>query len=406
MKLMSSSTCSRGSPPMDVDAEARRAGRHLLGSCRAFVVPSVGRSESGWPCSALTSAKCRPERVRRRRRRRAPGARRGSARGARPTRSRSAPGAITREVGPREGLERAPQLRQRPVVGELDDPAVEPRVRLGDRAAVARQRRRLHVRDVPGELVDRPRRQARDGEPRAELLERRADDVGLEQLAAGRPPDAGAAERRDLDDAEGLEAAERLADRRLAGAELARDLRLDDPRVRAGSGRSRIPSSSRSLTWSARTQRGSVPGGHRPAALRMPDRRDGRRRGGSAAAGAPGSRPTPADPSTRIRSPVAIRCVASDVPMTAGMPNSRASTAGCERRAAGVRDEAGDLGEQHDPGRVGHLAHEDVAVGDLVELVDGPDDPRDALDHARRPGDAGDPRPRAAPTAPRWNRSG
>ena len=35
-------------------------------------------------------------------------------------------------------------------------------------------------------------------------------------------------------------------------------------------------------------------------------------------------------PSTRIRSPVAIRFVATDVPMTAGIPNSRASTAGCE----------------------------------------------------------------------------
>src|SRR3954468_8934256 len=39
---------------------------------------------------------------------------------------------------------------------------------------------------------------------------------------------------------------------------------------------------------------------------------------------------TPVDPSTRIRSPVLIRFVAIDVPMTAGMPNSRDSTAGCE----------------------------------------------------------------------------
>ena len=35
-------------------------------------------------------------------------------------------------------------------------------------------------------------------------------------------------------------------------------------------------------------------------------------------------------PSTRIRSPVAMRFVAIDVPMTAGIPNSRDSTAGCE----------------------------------------------------------------------------
>src|SRR5690242_6195371 len=39
---------------------------------------------------------------------------------------------------------------------------------------------------------------------------------------------------------------------------------------------------------------------------------------------------TPVEPSTRIRSPVLIRFVAIDVPMTAGMPNSRERTAGCE----------------------------------------------------------------------------
>jgi len=41
-------------------------------------------------------------------------------------------------------------------------------------------------------------------------------------------------------------------------------------------------------------------------------------------------RTTPAVPSTRMRSPVLIRRVASDVPTTAGMPNSRARTAGCD----------------------------------------------------------------------------
>ena len=60
------------------------------------------------------------------------------------------------------------------------------------------------------------------------------------------------------------------------------------------------------------------------------------------------------------------------------------------RRAARVGHEPGDLREQHDPRRVRHLADEDVALADLVELVDGLDDARDPLDDAGRPGDPGD----------------
>src|SRR5688572_13020579 len=60
--------------------------------------------------------------------------------------------------------------------------------------------------------------------------------------------------------------------------------------------------------------------------------------------------------------------------------------------AAGVGNEPGDLREQDDPGRVRHLADEDVAVTDLVEFVNRPYDPGDPLDHARR---ATDPRDQA-----------
>ena len=59
-------------------------------------------------------------------------------------------------------------------------------------------------------------------------------------------------------------------------------------------------------------------------------------------------------------------------------------------RPAGVGDEPGDLGEQDDPGRVGHLADQDVAVADVVEVVDRADDPRDPLDDPRRARDAAD----------------
>ena len=58
------------------------------------------------------------------------------------------------------------------------------------------------------------------------------------------------------------------------------------------------------------------------------------------------------------------------------------------RRAAGIGDEPGDLGEQDDPGRVGHLADQEVAVAHGIELVDRQHDPGDALDDTRRAGDA------------------
>ena len=39
-------------------------------------------------------------------------------------------------------------------------------------------------------------------------------------------------------------------------------------------------------------------------------------------------------------------------------------------RAARLGDQAADLGEEHDPRRVRHPAHEDVALADLVELIE------------------------------------
>jgi hypothetical protein len=60
---------------------------------------------------------------------------------------------------------------------------------------------------------------------------KRFPETRLEQLVSGRAADAGAAAWQDLDDAEGFATAERLADGRLARAELARDARLDDPGV-------------------------------------------------------------------------------------------------------------------------------------------------------------------------------
>ena len=72
--------------------------------------------------------------------------------------------------------------------------------------------------------------------------------------------------------------------------------------------------------------------------------------------------------------------VASWVPTTAGMPNSRLSDGRVRGQPAGIGDEAGDLGEQHDPRRVGHVADEDVAGANVVELVLAQHDARHALD--------------------------
>src|SRR5450759_4520512 len=51
---------------------------------------------------------------------------------------------------------------------------------------------------------------------------------------------------------------------------------------------------------------------------------------------------------------------------------------------ARVVHDAYDLCEYYDPGRVLHLADEDVSRPDIIELVLAEDDPRDALDDARR----------------------
>ena len=85
-----------------------------------------------------------------------------------------------------------------------------------------------------------------------------------------------------------------------------------------------------------------------------------------------------------------MRWVAFDVPTTAGSANSRATTAGCAGHAAGVGDEAADLREEHDPGRVRHAADEDVARLHLVELLERLDDARGPLDDAGRGGEADD----------------
>ena len=118
-----------------------------------------------------------------------------------------------RDVRPRERLERAPDALERRVAGEVEEPGVERGVGDGHLVAVARRGGPLHRLAERLEVGEVGVRHPGDAEAGAERLELEADGVGLEQLADRGPPDAGAAEREDLDEAERLEAAERLADR-------------------------------------------------------------------------------------------------------------------------------------------------------------------------------------------------
>src|SRR5262249_33739472 len=128
------------------------------------------------------------------------------------------------------------------------------------------------------------------------------DRVDLGELLLRHLADSRPAERLRLDEAQHLEVAQRLADGSLARAQLLRDARLDEPLAR------RV---------------GPVEDPLEDELLHLLAQRD---------ACDPAQRsisPIPLVPFTRTRSPVAIRSVAIDVPTTAGIPNSRATTAGC-----------------------------------------------------------------------------
>ena len=137
-----------------------------------------------------------------------------------------------REVGARERLEQRPLALQRAVVRRLDDAAVERHVgarlvvvvlALGAGAHRGEQRvelRELRVRDARGGLL------------RRERLEHGAHGVGLEQLLLGEVPNGAAAIWLVVHASELLEIAQRLAHRRLAALQLARDLRLHEALAR------------------------------------------------------------------------------------------------------------------------------------------------------------------------------
>jgi hypothetical protein len=69
-----------------------------------------------------------------------------------------------REIGPEEGFEGAPDLEQRPVIGELDDRAMEACIRLGDPMGIVGAGRDLHRLDQGSETLEIDVGQAGNGE--------------------------------------------------------------------------------------------------------------------------------------------------------------------------------------------------------------------------------------------------
>src|SRR5664280_868124 len=121
---------------------------------------------------------------------------------------------------------------QRGVACGVDEPGVEAGVGDRDRVSITRARGSLHLLPELDQLGEVGLGELRDGQAGTQRLQLGPDDVGLEELARRGMANAGAPERRDLDEAQRLESAQGLAHGRLTGPELARDPRLDDPGVR------------------------------------------------------------------------------------------------------------------------------------------------------------------------------
>ena len=237
-KFMSSRTCSSGSPPWTSIRSRAGAGRHLLGQERqvGVVMRPFGRVRSASAAAsagqrramfARTSSKCRPRAATTAVGVRALAAPPGWARGARPT----TPG--RRPARPASGRSartaRATATTFSSSVRLSASSMIRPWKRASASATAATVVRAggglASPRQWPRKLGEVVVGQARHGQPRRRATRAPNGRRTPRGARAGvGPPDPRAAERRDLHDAEGLEAAQRLADRRLARAELAGDL--------------------------------------------------------------------------------------------------------------------------------------------------------------------------------------
>ena len=142
------------------------------------------------------------------------------------------PGDHERQVRARKRLQRPPHALQRGVARGVDESGVEAGVGDRDRVSITRARGSLHLLPELDQLGEVGLGELRDGQAGTQRLQLGPDHVGLEELARRGMANAGAPEGRDLDEAQRLESAQGLADGRLAGPELARYPRFDDPGVR------------------------------------------------------------------------------------------------------------------------------------------------------------------------------
>ena len=140
------------------------------------------------------------------------------------------PGRSDRDVRAQERFERAPDPLECAVPGEVDDVAVERRIRrrLAERVPVPRGR--AHPFEQVGKKCVVGIAEPRECERRRMGLEDRAYLEGLEQLGGVRQAHPSTTEGGGFHDAEGLEVAEGLTYRALAGPELARDTCFHDAR--------------------------------------------------------------------------------------------------------------------------------------------------------------------------------
>src|SRR3954452_2659255 len=126
----------------------------------------------------------------------------------------------------------AGQAAHRVVAGDLDDPPVQPRVRVRDGDEVAALALRAHLAKDRAQLAHVLRRRPPGRLARGQALERGTDLEDLDRLALGHTAHARAAVALALDEAVVLEAHERHAHRAAPHAEPARQVLLDEPLAR------------------------------------------------------------------------------------------------------------------------------------------------------------------------------
>src|SRR5690606_5425781 len=235
-----------------------------------------------------------------------------------------------RVVGASHRLEQRPHPHQGAVAGGLHDPLVEGGVVEGMGVGVVGGCGLVHGVDQPAQLGQVVVGDPLGGPAGAQRLQLAPHGHGLHQLLAAGVANESAPVGLDLDDPDAGQVPQRLPHRCLADAEPPSHPGLDD----AGPGRElAFHDPLEDLVFDLDPE--DLPVEVVAAFLSLLRARShvvNRSLAGTSRSvwSAPRISTTPVDPLTRNLSPDSILEVATDVPMTAGMPNSRARTAGWE----------------------------------------------------------------------------